>query len=166
MTADLPPKVNSLELLSLEQQLALEQLSKPAKRFAIANPDIAPYGKAAKEVLTHLGLWESYQSRLIKGINIGQTFAQLRSKAVTRGIVGNSQLVLNNLPGVIIPNSYHQPLEQQLIIIRASKQQANAKKFSDFLLSSKSQKTIVRYGYAQAKQVNNANKKLNELTTR
>ena len=158
-------KVNSLERLSLDQ-LALDQLRKPPARFAIANPDIAPYGKAAKEALTHMGLWQVYQSRLITGINIGQTFAQLRSKAVTTGIVANSQLVLNNLPGVIIPNSYHQPIDQQLIIIQTSKQQANANKLSQFLLSPLSQKTIISYGYAQTKQVNKANKTLSELTAK
>jgi molybdate transport system substrate-binding protein len=155
-SSDVRPKLKSLD------QLAIEQLKKPPARFAIANPDIAPYGKAAKEVLTHLGLWKSYQSRLITGINIGQTFAQLRSKAVTSGMVANSQLVLNDLPGLVIPTSYHQPIEQQLVIVRASKQQANAKKLSDFLLSAQSQKTIVSYGYAQTEQVKQI-KKINEL---
>jgi molybdate transport system substrate-binding protein len=165
-TPDLPPNVKPLELLSLAEQLTIDQ---PPARFAIANPDIAPYGKAAKEVLTHLGLWQRYQSRLITGINIGQTFTQLRSKAVTRGIVANSQLVLNNLAGLVIPSSYHQPIEQQLMIIRTSKQQTNAKKLSDFLLSAQSQKVIVSYGYAQFEQVkpiNKVNEKLNELTVR
>jgi molybdate transport system substrate-binding protein len=156
-SSDVRPKLKSLD------QLAIEQLKKPPARFAIANPDIAPYGKAAKEVLTHLGLWKIYQSRLITGINIGQTFAQLRSKAVTSGMVANSQLVLNNLPGLVIPTSYHQPIEQQLVIIRASKQQANAKKLSAFLLSAQSQKAIISYGYAQTEQVQQV-KKINELT--
>ena len=148
------PKVNSFE------QLSLDQLKDPPARFAIANPNIAPYGKAAKEVLTHLGLWQRYQSRLIKGINIGQTFTQLRSKAVTMGLVANSQLVLNNLSGVIIPTHYHQPIEQQLIIIRASKQQVAAEKLSQFLLSNDSQKIIIRYGYAQAKHVDSATREV------
>lgn len=127
---------------------SLEQLALNTERFAIANPKIAPYGKAAKETLEHLGLWQAYQHRLIKGINIGQTFMQVRSKAVSNGIVANSQLVLNNLAGQIIPTHYHQPIEQQLIIIRASKQQAKAKRLSDFLLSATSQEIIVNYGYA------------------
>jgi len=140
---------SSSHAMHASEPLSLDLLSSPPARFAIANPDIAPYGKAAKEVLTHLGLWKNYQSRLIKGINIGQTFAQIRSKGVTLGIVSNSQLVLNNLPGVIIPNNYHQPIKQQLVIIRASKNKAAAKKLSQFLLSAKSQATIVSYGYAQ-----------------
>jgi molybdate transport system substrate-binding protein len=164
-SSDLPSTLKNLDPLALSQ-LAIEQLKNLPTRFAIANPEIAPYGKAAKEVLTHLGLWHSYRSRLITGINISQTFAQLRSKAVNRGIVANSQLVLNNLPGVVIPSSYHQPIEQQLIIINASKQQNKAKKLSEYLLSAQSQKIIVSYGYAQNKQVNKTNEKLNELMIR
>ena len=99
-----------------------------------------------------MGLWQTYEPRLVKGINIGQTFAQLRSKAVANGIVANSQLVLNNLSGVIIPSSYHQAIEQQLIILSSSKQQAAAEKLSSFLLTSQSQNKITSYGYAQRKR--------------
>lgn len=99
-----------------------------------------------------MGLWQAYEPRLIKGINIGQTFAQLRSKAVAYGMVANSQLVLNSLSGVIIPSSYHQAIEQQLIILSSSKQQAAAEKLSHFLLSTQSQNKITSYGYAQRKQ--------------
>lgn len=157
--------VNSIDQVSLEL-LALDPLRKPPARFAIANPDTAPYGKAAKEALTHMGLWQAYESRLVKGINIGQTFTQLRSKAVASGIVANSQLVLNNLSGIIIPSNYHQAIEQQLIIIRNSKQQAAAEKLSHFLLSSESQNRITSYGYAHTKQVNNTDIKLIELTAK
>lgn len=168
---DLSADVNSLEHLSITaqpsiNQLVLEQLNQPPARFAIANPEIAPYGKAAKEALIHLGLWHVYEPRLIKGINISQTFAQLRSKAVALGIVANSQLVLNNLSGVVIPSGYHQPIEQQLIIVGASKRHMAAEKLSDFLLSVQSQQTIVSYGYAQFMHVNHQNEALNELATR
>jgi molybdate transport system substrate-binding protein len=140
---------SSSNTMHFSEQSPLDLLASPPARFAIANPDIAPYGKAAKEVLIHLGLWDTYQSKLIKGINIGQTFAQIRSKSVSLGIVSNSQLILNNLPGIIIPNDYHQPIKQQLVIIHASKRKGAAKKLSQFLLSAKSQATIVSYGYAQ-----------------
>jgi len=131
---------------------ALERLKNPPARFAIANPDSAPYGKAAKETLIHLGLWQVYQPRLVKGINIGQTFTQLRSKAVASGIVANSQLMINNLSGIIIPSSYHQAIEQQLIILSTSEQQVAAEQLSYFLLSPESQNKITSYGYAQRKQ--------------
>ncbi|WP_246046959.1 molybdate ABC transporter substrate-binding protein [Colwellia ponticola] len=153
--------------ISLNTKTLLEHLTNPPTRFAIANPKIAPYGKAAKEVLVHLDVWPRYQSQLIQGINIGQTFAQIRSKAVQMGIVANSQLVLNNLSGIVIPSSYHQPIEQQLVIVAASKQQAAAKKLTDFLLSPQSQKVIVSYGYSQVnandKEVGNSDEQASTL---
>jgi len=127
---------------------SLKELKTPPNRFAIANPDIAPYGKAAKQALEHLDLWKVYKDHLIKGINVGQTFMQLRSKSVADGIVAQSQLVLNGLSGVLIPTNYHQAIEQQLVIIKASKNQRQAQKLTKFLLSPDSQKLIVNYGYA------------------
>lgn len=124
------------------------QLEKVPARFAIANPKTAPYGRAAKQTLQHLGLWQQYQNRLIQGININQTFAQVRSQAVNSGLVANSQLVLNNLTGIIIPTSYHQPIAQQLVIIKSSDNINKAKLLSDYLLSPISQQKIINFGYA------------------
>ncbi len=139
--------LGQLALLSNNGQASLANLQQIPKRFAIANPDIAPYGKAAKETLEHLTLWPKYANILIKGININQTFAQVRSKAVNSGLVANSQLVLNNLSGVVIPADYHQPITQQLVIIKKSTKQQQAKQLSTFLLSNKVQAIISQYGY-------------------
>lgn len=142
--------VGQLALFSHGEVTKLEQLSdltNSSARFAIANPDIAPYGKAAKETLQHLGLWQDFQHRLITGMNISQTFNQIRSKSVSIGIVANSQLVLNGLSGIIIPSSYHQPIKQQLIILKRSKHKKQAQQFSDFLRLASTQKVIADYGY-------------------
>lgn len=148
--------VGQLALLSMNSTAKLADLAffsqKTPPRFAIANPDTAPYGKAAKEVLEHLGLWQQYQKNLIIGMNINQTFSQIRTQAVNRGLVSNSQLVLNNLTGVIIPANYHQPIEQQLVIIKNSTNKNKAKKLSEYLLSKSIQQKITRFGYAQLEQ--------------
>jgi molybdate transport system substrate-binding protein len=119
-------------------------------RLAIANPKIAPYGKAAKQVLENLQLWHQYQARLIQGINIGQTFQQTRTQAVNLGIVSNSQLVLNNLTGLLIPLHLHQPIKQQLVILKRSEKIAQAQNFVEFLLSAPSQQFISESGYASS----------------
>jgi molybdate transport system substrate-binding protein len=118
------------------------------QRLAIANPKSAPYGKAAQQALENLQLWQSYQHRLIQGINIGQTFQQTRSQAVNLGIVSNSQLVLNNLSGVLIPLYLYQPIKQQLVILKRSEQSDQAQRFVEFLLSKQSQQFIADSGYA------------------
>ena len=149
----------------MNKKVLLSNLTSIPKRFAIANPDTAPYGKAAKQVLQHLGLWQQYQDSLITGININQTFAQVRSQAVNSGLVANSQLVINKLDGVVIPSSYHQPIQQQLVIINNRNNMLHAKRLSQFLLSPKIQQKIVNYGYAnntftqQLSQQENSNAK-------
>jgi len=128
---------------------ALTVLKSNEQRLAIANPKIAPYGKAAQQVLENLQLWHGYKTRLIQGINIGQTFQQTRSQAVNLGIVSNSQLVLNNLKGVLIPSRLHQPIKQQLVILKRSQNIQQAKRFVKFLMNEKSQQFIARSGYAK-----------------
>lgn len=145
--------LGQLALLSMNSLAQLDDLTSNSKktpsRFAIANPDTAPYGKAAKEVLEHLGLWHQYQPNLIIGININQTFSQIRTQAVNSGLVANSQLILNKLSGAIIPASYHQPIAQQLVIIKNSNNISKAKRLSDYLLSPSIQQKIVSFGYAE-----------------
>lgn len=132
--------------------LATQLSNKPRTRLAMANPDVAPYGKAAKEVLQHMQLWESYQSQFITGINISQTFTQLRSKSINQGFIAYSQLKANNLTGVLIPASYHQPIQQQLVILQNTLQPEAAAEFRQFLLSDQSQAFIENSGYAVRKQ--------------
>jgi len=151
--------IGQLALLSMHSTAQLNDLKRVPKRFAIANPNTAPYGKAAKQALEHLNLWSQYQPKLIQGINVNQTFAQVRSKAVNSGLVANSQLVLNGLSGVIIPASYHQPIAQQLVIIKSSANINKAKRLSDYLLSAAVQQKIISFGYASlSAPLLNANK--------
>lgn len=140
-------QVNSLSDLS-----ALNQDSNKQVRIAIANPNVAPYGKAAKETLQSLNIWQKLQNSLIIGINVGQTFQQVRSKAVASGIVAHSQLKLNNLSGVLIPAQYHQPIEQQLVITKASKNIDSANAFVQYILSPNIQRKIVNFGYQSLNQ--------------
>jgi molybdate transport system substrate-binding protein len=149
--------IGQLALLSMKNQKQLGSLAlnlqEIPKYFAIANPDIAPYGKAAKQTLQHLGLWHQYKNNLITGVNVNQTFAQIRSQAVSSGIVANSQLVINKLNGVVIPTSYHKPIEQQLVIVKDRNNIEHAKQLSKFLLSPKIQQKIVNFGYAKNKVI-------------
>lgn len=137
-----------LALWSAKNKLTdLSVLSQPIPRLAIANPATAPYGKAAKQVLEHLSIWSKVSDRLVTGININQTFQQVRSQAVSIGIVALSQLRFNNLQGVPIPHHYHQPIAQQLVILKSSKQKENAQTFSQFLMHPNIQKELIALGY-------------------
>ena len=119
-------------------------------RLAIANPKTAPYGVAAKETLISLGLWQNLRHKLITGANINQTFQQVRSKNVTLGLVANSQLRLNQLSGILIPQGYYSPLVQQLVIPKTSRYPENARILSKYLLSDKVQQQLSQWGYLPA----------------
>ena len=129
---------------------SLDILNNLEGKLAIANPELAPYGKAAKSVLVSLNLWDKIQPQLITGINVNQTFQQIRSGATTLGFVANSQLVLNGLSGINIPEHLHAVIEQQLVIIKNTKQHDNAQQFIDFLMSEQTQLQLTEYGYLNA----------------
>lgn len=129
-------KVNSLNSLNTLQG-----------RLAIANPKVAPYGKAAKELLNSLKLWSHFNKRLITGTNINQTFQQARSGAVDLAIIANSQLVANKLNGYVIPENLYSPIEQSMVILKRSKQVDLAKQFTAFIMSPEIQQKIAKSGY-------------------
>lgn len=136
----------------------LHALTHSKQRFAIANPNTAPYGKAAKESLQNLALWQQLQTKLITGMNVGQTFQQIRSKAVYAGIVANSQLKLNQLKGELLPPESYQAIQQQVVIVKGSQNLALAQAFVLFLLSPQSQQKIAFWGYKIPKEpVNSVN---------
>ena len=126
---------------------SLDALNAQVTRLAIANPKIAPYGKAAQQVLNHLDLWTVLKPKLIIGININQTFQQTYSGATSLGIIAKSQLMLNNLQGFTIPKHYYTPIEQQLVIVSSSNKKPQAEKFIQFLLSTKVQTQLATLGY-------------------
>jgi molybdate transport system substrate-binding protein len=137
-----------LALWSATQQLSsLNKLNNFSGFLAIANPNTAPYGKAAQQVLENLSLWSKLKSRVVTGININQTFQQVRSQAVPMGIVALSQLKMNQLDGIAIPSNYYQPIAQQLVVLKSSKQINNAKQISDYLLQKTTQVKLEELGY-------------------
>ncbi len=124
------------------------------QKFAIANPEHAPYGARAKEALQHAGLWEAIQSKLVLGENISQT-AQFATSGSTQG--GIIALSLAKAPSVgklgdfaLIPESWHQPLKQRMVLIKGAPPAARA--FYDYLATPAAQEVMVRYGFAMPKE--------------
>jgi len=126
-----------------------ERLYQKDIRFlAIANPKIAPYGVAAREVLLSMNLWEEIQSKLIRGENIAQTFQFVNSENVKLGFVSYSQLMNPSFPvgGSFweVPQSLYKPIEQQVVLLRQS---SLGKDFLSFVRSDESLNIISKYGY-------------------
>ncbi|MGS0693028.1 molybdate ABC transporter substrate-binding protein [Shewanella sp. 0m-4] len=137
-------------LEGLKQLLAANKL----KRFAIANPDHAPYGERAKEVLQKLGLWQPIQPYLVFGENVSQAAQFALSGATQGGLVALSLASAERFKAranyVVIPQEYYTPLDQRMVL--TLKAGETAKLFYSYLLSEPAQDIFADYGFARATQ--------------
>jgi len=145
-------------------QAFLSNYSNSTQKIAIANPKTAPYGYRAFETLNALKLWDNFKGKIITGINVNQTFQQIRSLSVPAGFVALSQLKINNLQGVIIPENLYSPILQKLVVLKSSKNIEAAKQFSTFLLRKDTQEKIAQYGYKKIHLQNTLSQKLSETS--
>lgn len=117
--------------------------------IAMANPDVAPYGRAAQEYLVARKLWDSLAGRVVMGQDIGQAYQFVSTGHAELGFVALSQILApgKKSPGsfYIVPQKYYQPLEQQAIQIKAGEA---ATQFLEFLKSAPAKQVIRTYGYA------------------
>ncbi len=119
------------------------------KRLAIANPEHAPYGRAAKEVLQNTGAWDHLQHVLI----VGENAAQALQFALTGGVQGAiipASLMTHQLPrdaGVFLefPSNWHQPLRQKVVLLKNSSPDAEA--FFVYLTSARARPIWRQNGY-------------------
>lgn len=114
------------------------------QRLAIANPRLAPYGAAAEETLRGLGLWETLQSKLVTGENIGQTFQFVASGNAELGFVALSQTLGRGGSEWVVPASLYRPIEQQAVLLQDS---PAARAFLDYLGSAPAREIIRAHGY-------------------
>lgn len=124
------------------------------RKFAIANPEHAPYGARAKEALQHAGLWDAIQGKLVLGENVSQAAQYTTSGAAQGGIVAQS-LALAPAVGklgnfALIPEHWHRPLAQRMVLMKDAPPAARA--FYAHLSTAAAQQTMVRYGFAMPKE--------------
>ena len=116
------------------------------RHLAIANPRLAPYGRAARQVLEGLGLWTALQDRLVRGENVGQAFQFVRSGNAELGLVALSQA--RRAGGGSYwqpPAGSHAPIEQQAVRLTDA---PAARAFLAFLRSDEGRGLIHSFGYA------------------
>jgi len=126
----------------------LADLSSPeVKRIAIANPEHAPYGIAAKQALEHAGLWEAVKTKLVFGENIRQTMQYAQTGNVEVAIVSLSLTAENDGQWVLVPEELHNPLDQAFAVIKGAKNEAAARAFAAFAVGAQGQAIMKRYGF-------------------
>ncbi len=126
-------------------------LRRDVRHVAIANPNTAPYGAAAREALQALGLWEQVQDRLVRGENIGQTFHFVFSKNAQLGFVALSQVLGPHVNGSgsrwDVPAHLHAPIRQQAVLLRSGQRRDVARAFLDYVKDGRSRNVIEQFGY-------------------
>jgi len=126
-------------------------LSPRIKKIAIANPKIAPYGKAAEEALTKKGIWTSVQPKIVQGESIAQVNTYITTGVAevgftTQSLIKDSEGKTKLYWKLIDPKSYT-PIKQGMVIINATKNIAEAEKFYQYILSADAKKILKEYGY-------------------
>lgn len=115
------------------------------KRIAIANPESAPYGKAAKEALSKAGLWAQLEPRLVIGENIKQTMQYAESGNAEAALVALS-LVIDAPPYLRVDEAMHAPIDQTLVVCTHGENVEGGKAFARFVNSEPGRAIMRRYG--------------------
>lgn len=135
---------------------SLVTLSDPSlKRLAIANPDRAPYGRAAIAALTSLKLIDTLKPKFATAENIAQTAQFAETGNADAGLISLTSAKTDHLASIgsyfVIPRDLYPPIEQGAVIVNKSPQHQNASKFLEFLLSPPVQQQLAKSGLTPVK---------------
>ncbi len=132
-----------------EQLAGLRASWRLVEKFAIANPEHAPYGRAAREALQRLGLWEMVRPKLVLGENIAQTTQFVATGAAQAGITALSLALAPEVAQFgkhgVLPAELHAPLRQRMVLLGQASPQAQ--RLYDYLLSPDARELLHFYGF-------------------
>lgn len=121
------------------------------RRFAIANPEHAPYGRAGRAALQHAGLWQALEPRLVLGENAAQAMQFAASGSSQGGIVPLSLSKAEEVAALgrfaLVPAEWHaaEPLRQRMVLLKGAGETARA--FYAYLQTPAAREVLVRYGF-------------------
>jgi molybdate transport system substrate-binding protein len=118
------------------------------KYVAIASPDHAPYGVAAREAMQSVGIWEQIQPRLVLGENALATL-QYGIRGEVDVVIAPLSLSISQKEGqwVLIPSDLHKPINQALAVVKHSPHEKDARAFARFINSEKGRPIMIKYGF-------------------
>ena len=118
-------------------------------RFAIANPEHAPYGRAARSALQAAGLWDAVQPGLVLGENVSQAAQFATSGGAVGGILAYSLVLAPPLREAgryaLLPESQHSPLRQRMVLLRRAG--GAAERFYRYLQGAEARAVLAQYGF-------------------
>ena len=119
------------------------------RRFAIANPEHAPYGRAAEQALRKAGLWEDIKGRLVLGENVSQAAQFATGGSAEGGIFAYSLAISPQIAKlgryVLIPEALHEPLRQRMALVKGAGGTARA--FYRYLQEPRARELFRRHGF-------------------
>lgn len=122
------------------------------EKFALANPEHAPYGRAGREALQSLKLWDLVQPRLVLGENVAQATQYVSTGAAQAGITALSLVMAPELRGqgqfVALPPELHAPLRQRMVLLAKASETASA--FYACLQRAPVQAVLAQHGFGSS----------------
>ncbi len=138
--------------LALEREGIRALLDPALKRIAIANPQHAPYGRAAIAALQHFGVYEKLAAKLVLGENVSQAAQFVESGNAQAGMIALSMALAPTMKDKgrywEVPAAAYPPLEQGAVVLKNSRNRDAAQRFLDFLKSSEAADILKRNGFA------------------
>jgi molybdate transport system substrate-binding protein len=127
----------------------LDDLARPEfAKIAIANPEHAPYGLAARQALQKAGVWDRVAPRMVLGENVSATMLFAKNGDVDAAIVALSLAVVTKGGSTLpVDPALHEPLDQQLIVCGTGSESDDARQFAAFLASREGREIMTRYGF-------------------
>lgn len=127
----------------------LEDLLRPeVRQIAIANPDHAPYGVAAREALQSAGIWDTVRPKLVLGENVRQALQYAQTGNVEVAIVARS--LTSQVEGgqwVLVPAQLYNPIDQSLAVVKGTAREREARQFAQLVTSPRGRLILERYGF-------------------
>ena len=140
-------------LLTVDERLdGLARLAQAGgvSRFAIANPEVAPYGKAAEAVLRKRGLWNTIRPRLVLGDSIAQAAQFATTGNAVGGLIAYSLVLAPDFGDrgthAVIPDADYPPLRQRMVLLKRAS--PTAVQFYEYILSGPARTIFRKHGYA------------------
>ena len=115
--------------------------------IAIANPEIAPYGLAARQALQSAGLWETLEPRMVIANSVSHAFQLVASENAEMGLVALSLVKGQREPYMRVDENLYEPIEQATGVLSSSGEKKAATAFADFLTGPQAQAILREHGY-------------------
>lgn len=116
-------------------------------RIAIANPEHAPYGRAAREALESAGIWKAVEPKLVYGENIRQTMQYAETGNADVAITALSLSIGSGGRWTLVPEELHKPLDQAMAVIKGARLEREGRRFAEFINSAQGRSIMRKYGF-------------------